>query len=194
MKKYNLIIALISLLTALNACSGGSRPDPLHSLGKKKILRRSVSLLPEWVAGQRDIWIRKETITIKVYNQGESFLSNALAVCRQKIPELARNTLRDYLRDTWLLSPLSEKISNVRINTALYLNRIFLPVMDSVLSNTLSSSTNYWELWQMETRDETKRAFTIYHKLEGKTSVLDDMIRRKAAAVEMKKWIVLPRT
>jgi len=178
---------LLAALTALSACSGQSRPDPLHSYGKKKILKRSVFLLPEWVTAQKDLWFKRERVVVKIYHEGETSLSNAFYVTATRMPELARLVLKDYIRDLWLSSPLSEKISNVRFQTALYLNTVFTKLMDAALSNQLVSKFTYWELWQKETEEETRRAFTVYHLLHGEKKGLDSLIRKQAATMPMIK-------
>ena len=170
----------------LNACSGGLKPDPLHSLDKKKILKRSHSILPKWVTEQKDVWEQKDTLILKVYHEGETILSNARAAALSKIPELARLTLRDYVRDRWLLIPDTGIITNVRINTALYLSEVFNTNMDSMLSNTLENSTNYWEFWEKETREDTRRGFTVYLRLLCKKMRIESIIMKQAKAVTLK--------
>ena len=169
----------------LAGCSGSGKPDPIHSLGKKRILNRSSKFLPDWVTAPRDVWIKTDVVELKVYYSGDTILSNALYKSSQKLPELTRKVVRNYIRNCWSASPPAERVTNSRLLTALYLNRIFTSKMELSISNLIKQKEQYWELWQKKTSDETKRAFTVYHLLSSGKTGLNRIIIKRSTAITM---------
>lgn len=178
---------LFILPVLLFSCSGDKgKPDPLHSVQDKQILKRSTGELPGWVCRPAALWLQGEVVVFKISSEGQTSLSNALYQATLESWDKARLVLHDHLRDRWLTAAAAQGEKDAPLVTALALHNLLTTNVNSLLSNALSPQGEpYWELWQRPRGGDTIRAFSVYRLLEGKTETIEALLKKLAAGAQL---------
>lgn len=178
---------LLILPVLFCSCSGDKgKPDPLHSVQDKQILKRSTGELPEWVARPAALWLQGGMVVFKIVSEGQTSLSNALYQATLESWDKARLVLHDHLRDRWLTAAAAQGEKDASLVTALALHSLLTTNVNSLLSNALSPQGEpYWELWQRPRSGDTIRAFSVYRLLEGKKEIIEALLKKLATGAPL---------